>query len=740
MEENERISTGCHLCWHNCKVSLTIKDGVLVNASGGAGAPCDRIAHAPEFHYHPKRLNHPIRRIGARGSGAWERISWDEALDRIAAKMARVREEDGPEAIAKVGGTIHGPGDWAAWKFFCHWGSPNIYNMGKNCGQASVLVECAMVGSDSYGAHAVAGVTRTIVLWGANPPESDPANWETIRHCQAKGARLVVIDPRFSEAASYADLWIQPHPGTDGALGWGVVHTLIKEGLYDREFVENWCTGFDLVSEKAAAYTLQRCQAATGVPAWQIQALARLFADGPTHLAWGLSGCHHGAGAGYATVYTQALIRAITGNVDRYGGNLLTGPSPLGVAWDRDIGWDELLSHLEAGERDSLSADRFPVCSKASMRRINDAVRRAWGVGYGLPLYFLWPSSRSIWDAIRYSKPYPIRVLFIQSGNPLLTLAGARECHDALGQVDLLVGMDFFMTPSMAMCDYVLPATSWLEQPNLMMYWGVSSTVSAYERPLPPIGNRKDDYVLWKELAKRLNVGGTWPESLEKAYDLLLESCGTTFRELAHSATQTIGTDTGARFERYRTIGFGTPSGKCELAPSSLAAAGLDPVPDYCEPPQSAARTPQLIRDFPLTLVSGARLRPYWHTSYREIRKLRWRHELPELFVHPETARNENVLDGDTVSVETPLGSVRLRARVTTVVKPGVVYAEAFWSYPEQPAEEPFLQGIWDSNINAIISDDYEYQDFAGDLPFRGMLCRIRKADRPLDFSVPVFQ
>ena len=741
----ERRVAGCHLCWHQCEVELTIEDGLLKqvepcsNSVISSGCGCERLAGTVEFHYGKRRLNHPLRRVGKRGSGAWEEVSWDEALDDIAAQLAEIRDEDGPEAVAKIGGTIHGPGDWAAWRFFNQWGSPNILNLGKNCGQANTTVECAMYGWDSLGGIGDYSKSRNIVLWGSNPPESNPIKWNAIRVAQSMGTRVIVIDPRYSEAASFADLWLQPLPGTDGALGWGVIHVLIEEDLYDRDFVNQWCSGFDEVRDRAREYSPELVSKITGVPAERIIEFARIYADGPTYYAWSLSQCHLGAGAGYPAAYTQAVIRAITGNIDREGGNLLTAPLPDGVDWDGVLDWDALEQNLRESSRDCVTADKFPVCSKASLFAFNEAAMKAWGVRYGCPLYFLYPSSRGIYDAILEEKPYPIRALFIQGGNPLITLADAKRGMDALLKVDLLVGMDFFMTPSMALCDYVLPAASWLERPHLMTFWGITPVCAAYRQPMDILYERKDDYFLWKELAHRLHLPYEWLETLERMYDKMLEPSGLTLGELADRSDHFLTNDTGKVFERYakNAHGFATPSGKCELAPTLLERAGLDPVPSYEPSPLSAAGDAVMCRDYPLLLISGARVRPYWHTSYREVRSIRWRHEYPEVQIHPETARAFGISAGDTVYVETPRGRIKQRASVTTAVQPGVIHAEAFWFYPEQKQSLPELCGAWISNVNAILPDDYEYCDFAGDLPLRGVLCRVYKAEQSLDLDLP---
>ncbi|ATW27692.1 molybdopterin-containing oxidoreductase family protein [Candidatus Formimonas warabiya] len=727
---------GCYTCWQQCGVKLHIEDGVLKSLEGdaealvGGGYKCERLEAVPEFHYHPKRLNYPMKRVGKRGEGKWERISWEQALDEIAAKLSDIREKYGPEAITKFGGTVHGPADWACWRFFNVWGSPNVFNQGKNCGEANNLMECAMYGWDSLGVAPAPGVTKTIVVWGANPAHSWMTKWNVILEAQKQGARLIVIDPRLSESASYADLWIQPRPATDGALAWGMIHVIINENLYDKEFVEKWCLGFDQVKEKAQDYPPHKVAQITGVQEEKIIQLARMYADGPTCLCWGLSSCHFGDGAGQVAVHAQALLRAITGNIDREGGNPLTGPHE-GVDWFKGINWDYQVEN-SARSRDCVTADKYPICSIGSLKRYNDAIKKAWnGKGYGCSFYMLFPASRGIYDAIRYETPYPIKAMFIQTGNPLITLAGAKNCYEAMKAVELSVGMDFFMTPSLAMCDYVLPAASWVERPHLMLFWGLTNVAVAYKQPMEALYERKDDYYLWKELAKRLNLPGEWPETLEGMYDLFLRPTGMTLAQMAEKKENWLLPP--QEFHRYEKVGFGTPSGKCELVPSLLKDAGYDPIPPYKEPPQSKYRTPELAERYPYSLISGSRIRPYWHTSLRELKSLRWMHPYPVVEIHPDTARKLGIANGDMVYIETPLGRVRQKARLIEGIKPDVVHAEAYWYFPEMPEEEPWLFGVWDTNINAIISDDYDVCDYAGDHPFRGVLCNIYKAETALN-------
>jgi len=727
----------CYMCWQQCGLKVELDDnGKVIGCEGdpksilGGGYTCERVAAIPEFHYSEERLNYPLKRTGERGEDKWERITWDQAMDEIADKLKEIKKDYGPEAVGRIGGTIHGPADWACWRFFNLWGSPNPFNQGKNCGSSNVLIEVAMYGWDAIASVPVPGVTKTAVCWGDNYAQSYQQKWNQFLAAQQQGCKIIVIDPRYTESASHADLWLKVRPGTDGALAWGMLRVLIEEDLYDHEFVENWCTGFERVKDRAMEYDLNWVAWTTGVQVEKIVMAAHWISESPSCITSGLASCHSGT-AGQVASHGQALLRAITGNIDRYGGNSQVGPN-TSVKWYEGIAWDAIVDNPDR-TKDSLTAKQYPICSIDSLKRYNDAVKKAWGYGYNCSHYMIFSSPRGYWDAIRYDDPYPMKALFIQCGNPLLTLSGAKECYDALKKVELLVGMDFFMTPSMAMCDYVLPAADFLERPHLSLFWGIGTVSVAHRQVSETLYDRRDDYYLWKELGVR--VGQEWPENLEKMYDFFLEPTGMTMNELAdREENWTIPTHES---ESYRKTGFGTPSGKCELVPSLFEVAGLNPLPYYEEPSQSPIKTPEVAEKYPFMLISGSRIMPYFHTMHREMRTLRWRHPEPVVEIHPETARKLGIANGDMTYIETEWGRVRQKARVTSEISPDVVHAEAYWYYPEQPHEEPYLLGVWDSNINAIIPDDYEYCDYSGDQPLRAMMCNIYKADTALNHTGP---
>jgi len=262
-ESNQSIikKSTCPVCGTGCHALAHVVDGRVTRVEPDPESfmnrrLCERGAAALDYHHHPDRLNHPMKRVDGRGGGRWERIGWEQALDEIAGKLASVRDRYGPEAVLVLGGSPHGPGDPAAWKWCNLWGTPNFFHLGKNCGEAEFLAECAVYGYDTVAAWAEPldpQRTAVAVMWGANASQSAPGLWKSWARAREQGTKVIVIDPRPTDCALGADLWLQLRPGTDGALALGMLNVIIAEGLYDKEFVGRWCLGFDELRSLAQA-------------------------------------------------------------------------------------------------------------------------------------------------------------------------------------------------------------------------------------------------------------------------------------------------------------------------------------------------------------------------------------------------------------------------------------------------------------------------------------------------------
>lgn len=725
--------SNCFQCWHQCPALVYLEDGRVVRVEPDrekrkSSRLCVKAGAAVDFHYHTERLNYPRKRVGKRGEDSWQRISWDQAMDEITQKLDDIRKNYGPEAVVALGGTIHTHGDAMAWRWCNLFGTPNMIWQGKNCGEAQQLADSSVLGYGCWMAVSPSE-TRCALIWGGNPAESAPNTvWRLLKAAKERGCKIIVVDPRRSRTAEIADLWLQIRPGTDGALGLGMLNVIINEGLYDQEFVQKWCTGFEQIKTLVQEYPPDRVAEITWIPGDKIVQAARWYATlKPSTLPFGVADCQIGGGAVKSSVLTKSILRAITGCLEVKGGNVL-GVFPQHVNWVKHIMWDRQFDH-PLRKRDNLGAERWPLASVRGYRHFREAMAKAYPDGLGEAQYQMFVSSGAIWTAVLSEKPYPVKAVIMQGSNPLLVLGDARTTYRALksDNLQLHVSMDFFMTPSNMLADYVLPATGWLERAEMRDSWGFTDVVQGTKPVVAPLYERHNDYDLWRDLGRRLGQAEHWADTLEAMYDRLLEPAGVTFDQLCSLPDRSLPTSP-PQPRAYEKRGFGTFSGKVELVPSMFAKLGYDPLPRYQEPPRSPISTPQLAEDYPLILISGSRVVNYFHSRYREQPRLRKLYPCPLLQIHPETAARLGIADGDTVYIETPEGRIRQRAQVWDGIHPRVVHADGFWWYPELPGKEPCLFGVWESNVNAITPGGDEFFDYAGDNAYRALLCRVYKA------------
>ncbi len=725
----------CPVCNMGCHVKVHIQDSKVVKVAGDMESPsghvCERVAAAVDFHYHPGRVNYPLKRAGERGEGKWKQISWAQALDEIAKKLSAIRSEYGPEAVAVHGGGGASHSDPAAWKWCNLWGTPNYFYQGKNCGQAEFLAECAIYGylsTSGMTASPVPGVTRCAIIWGANYWATFHHTWEGYLNAQKAGAKLIVVDPRPTESAKAADIWVRLRPGTDGALALGMMNVMINEGLYDREFVEKWCVGFDRLRALVQQYPPEKVAAITWVPERQVVEVARLYGTNkPGLITGGLGPRHSGAGAGLSGVVGKCLLRAISGNLDVEGGQrFMTNPEK--TAYLEELHLDKLLNH-PLRTRDNVSAHVWPMASLKALAMFREAQGKVFPRGAGISTYFLYPSSYYLWSAILEQDPYPIKAIISKGNNSLVVLGNARRIHQAMKSpnLELSVVQEYFMTPSTQLADYVLPAADNLERPYVdsASTWGFCDMRHTREQAVEPLFERRDDWYTWRDLGMRLGQEEFWPETPVQWADRILRPTGKTFKDL--TKIQNFTAQGRPEYKTYRQKGFATFSGKVEISSSFFEKIGVPSLSDYHEPPWSPVSTPELARDYPLVLTTGGRHRSFWHSQHRQIEKLRKKHPSPLLQIHPSTAQELGISEGDTVYVETPLGRIRQTASLVDGLDPRVVNADTFWWFPEMPANEPCLSGVWESNINAILPDGPEVCDYAGNNYFRGLLCRVYK-------------
>ncbi len=686
-----------------------------------------RLPAAAEWFYHPDRLKFPMKRVGARGEGKWERISWDQALDEVAAKLKEIKKKYGAEAIAAGGGTSR---TWEELRsrFMLLLGSPNTCTVGNICHGNSAVIGILDFGWFPYWLNTEnLEITKCVMLIGRNPPPSQQTTWRAILKAKKNGAKLIVVDPRYTETARAADLWLQIRPGTDTALLLSMMNTIIEEGLYDKDFVKKWCLGFDKLAKRARDYPAEKVAKITWIPAEKIKEAARMFAlNRPSCAIEGMGVCQHTNCT--QTLRAKNILAAIVGNIDVEGGAELLGPAPF--ITDHDM--EEVDRMPQEQRRKSLGIDKYKLYNWPGYELTQPNVERVWGKrasGYYVTATAPIPV---VVRAMAYGEPYPVKALILLSHNMMLSDANTKMVYKALKNLDLLVVNDFFPTPTAELADYVFPAASWLERPFIWNYHNTTPTMIPGEQAVPATVpgeyDRRDDYLFWRGLGIRMGQKADWPwKSVEEMYDYRLKPMGYTFKELLKLGKY----EQPRKYRKYEKTGFGTPTGKVELASTVMEKLGYDPLPRHEEPMESTVRQPKLAKEYPLILITGGRFVPFFHSEHRQVDSLRRKHPYPITQIHPKTAKKLGINDGDWVWIETQRGRIMQKCQYYEDIEPRIVHAQHDWWYPELPGEEPWLHGVWISNANVLTDDNPEELDEAmGSWQLKTCLCKVYKVKK----------
>jgi len=722
----------CMVCLVSCGLLATVENGKVVDVQGdpdsltqGYICPKGKLG-AIEFLYHPDRVNYPLKRVGAKGEGKWERISWEQGIAEVAQKLDQIRKESGPEAVIIHSGHGESPHDGIAayGRFNNYFQTPNLIVSGAyDCWLPKFTGHLAVIGWIMPDSDIVPGVTKSIILWGNHPSESHfgGAFWVTIQAAKQAGAKLIVIDPRLTEEAGEADLWLQIRPGSDGALGMAMANVIIGEELYDKDFVTKWCTGFEELKAKVKDMTPEKAEEITWVPAEKIREAARIYAtNSPGANVWGIALSQQGR-ATTSNTYFHIALQVITGNIDKVGAGMMGWGYP-NVRHDIINAYEEL--PLEQRKK-AVGYEEFPFLAHKALTDYEKLLKRTYNFTFPSNGWVAESHGALIWRQILSGKPYPLRAMINQGGHIFGSHANTRLVHEALKKLELSVVVDPFMTPQAELADYVFPPACTFERANLADGWGMAPIVGAVEKAVEPLYERKHDYEFWSALANALNLPGDWPEKAVEIYQKMLDPAGLNFEELANSENRY--RVMSAEEKKYEKYGFATQSGKIELFPSLAQRMGRDPIPVFEEAPAwSPVSTPELLEEFPLVLTTGARNIYYFFSQNRQLPSVRSRDPWPHVQIHPETARELGIGDGQWVYIETPKGRIRQLAKYDSSIHPRVVNAEFDWWYPEEPGEEPFLHGLYKSNVNVMLDDDpATCSTWTGSDSRRAALCKV---------------
>lgn len=712
---------GCHL---GCGVLLyTDDDGKLVKVEGDPENPfnqgrlCVRCLDLPEVVYSPDRILHPLKRDPEnRGKNQWEQIGWDEALDEIAGKILAAKEEYGPESVAFYSGTGRDIGQYITrlcWGF----NSPNFVFMmsGQSCYSPRVAGCFSTSGSFWVGDYAQQFPDRydnpqwerpdLIVIWGNNPvvSNSDGLYGHWVVDCMKRGTKAIVVDPRLTWLAARAELFLQIRPGTDGALALGMVNYLVENNLYDREFVDLWCYGFEELAERARDYPLDEVAEITEIPAEEIAAAARrIGAAERAILQWGVA-----IDQIKETIPTaQAVLSLfeITGNIGKPG----TMQQPASIL-NYAAGWgSEFLTPEQEAKR--IGQEAHPLIKMGFQECVTDDYIRCLETG----------------------EPYPIKVAWMQTTNPLAcTGVDAKRTLAAHMNIDTIVCVDLFMTPTaMALADYFLPACTYAERNGLRIGDG-AQRAETINKAIEPLGESRSDMQITLDIGKRISPEA-WPwETVEDMYSDILEETGHSFEEMQELAPGYPPFDY-RMYEKglLRTDGnpgFQTATGRIELWSTLYNSLGLDPLPSYEEPVPSPRSTPELAEEYPLVLTTGARVWSMFHSEHRQIPRLRALHPEPLVYVNPNTAARHGVKDGDWVWLENQHGRCKRQVCETPIVNERTVSTDHAWWRPEAPCElDEGLYDLWDLTVENLLPYDCGTSGFGAN--YKNTICKMYPA------------
>jgi len=756
------------------------------------GAICAKGRAAPEFHAHRDRVDFPLRRTRPKTDPdpGWERCSWDDALDLVAGKLLEVRASSGPQAVAFNKGTVGGTGltDTERWlqRLVHLFGTPNL-------GGTTHLCQWPR---DTGAAHytfgtpalAMPDVARSgcIVLWGASPTGNFLSLGTDIVAAKARGAKLLVVDPRRVGLANKADVWLQVRPGTDGALALGLINLLIREARYDDAFVRDWTNAPLLVRDDTGA--LLTAADLTGVPSVPLRYIAAV--DGRDDLLFydpargtyaadvrvALTGARRVQLAGdreavcrpvferlaaIAAEYEPAVVARITGApVEKIvaAARLLTDHRPVSHYFHNG-----LVQHTNATQASRAIEILYALLGDfdapggnvpGPAPRVNDVAARAalpkemaaLRLGraerpIGPPATPGTVTAYDLYRAIVDGQPYPVRAIVSFGANMLLANGDTLRGRAALERLQFFAQIELVHTPTSRFADVLLPAASWMESAALKVGHHYPIETMAHiqwrEAAVPPLHERRDDVEIVFDLARRLGFGAEfWNGDLEAAYRHLLEPSGVSLDELRALPHGTSVPRAALRHRRFADVdeatgaprGFQTPTKKVELFALKFADQGLPALPDYVEPALSPVSRPDVARDFPLVLTNAKRPQ-YIHSQHRGLPSLRKTAPNPTAELHPETAARFGVTAGEWIVVETPDGRVRAQADVTEAIMPGVVCcSHGWWEACEElglPGFDPFTDA--GANQNLLVLND-RHDPVSGGTPHRSTLCRVVKS------------
>lgn len=638
MGEEKVCGTTCRMCGTLCGINAHIKDNKVVEIEGNPdhllskGRICIKGSSAVTWLNLPERLYKPLKK---NADGEFEEIELDQAMDEIAAKLLQLQKKYGDNSIGvwKGEGIDFAQQEHIARRFAHAVGTPNYFSNDTQCYASRHIAFYSVYGCWPMADYPNANL---IINWGTNAPISHSHWMQAINEGRERGAKLMVVDSRYTEIARQADIYIQIKPGTDGALSWGIIYEMIRRDEIDHEFIENYTVGFDKVAEYAKNFTPEKVAAITGVSVESINEIVDAIAEARPQIAsWAGCGLEHHVN-GVNNIRTVTMIDALAGATDRKGGMRI----PVGFGL-RDL---DLYEERPLTELKPIGAGRFPVLYD---------MRQECHTGM-------------LMDQIISGEPYPFKGLVMSAANPVMTNANSQKVIEAFSKLELFVVKDLFLTETTKFADYIIPAASYLEREE-MFFNGVLRAGFITGKYID--NGLQTEYEFFKGLADRMGAGSYFPWKDDHALnEWLLEPTRYNTADL-HTAPGgfVFGVNPYEKHKLKAAAGeekmFATPTGKLELFSSYFDGKnieGIDGVPQY-HPPYNLAHPDE---EYPFFLSTGARKQKYFHGRYRNIPQLFKAEPRGFLEMHPDDAAVMGLAHGDRVKVSSRIGSFETNVQI----------------------------------------------------------------------------
>lgn len=691
----------CSICdpSHHCGVDCYVKDGEIIRIEGTPEHPynhgklCTKGSAMRNYIYREDRLRTPLKRVGERGEGKFEPISWDEAYAIIAERLNAVKETYSPHSVAFMSG-------YCKWyrpilhRFAHVFGSVNFATDDSTCSAAKVIADKVTAGS---GAGPDMGHANTFLGWNYDGYYSAHLSVSGVQKLKERGGKVIIIDIRDTPATkNLADIFLKINPGTDGALALGMGKLIIDEGWLDKEYVEKYTYGFEEYKKLVDEYPLDKVSGITGIPKEKIYEATKLYAtNGPAAANYSASALVHHIN-GFNSHRAILCLSALTGNFDRAGGNV---PNPASYI------------HKPAGfktREHEFRSNRYP---KDGTRRI------------GAERYPLWEAQFDEFQAmdllrqLEEEKPYPVKAILGFGINAKMYPESDKFLKAIKEKLDFFVDVDLFMTLTAKYADIVLPACSSVERSELKAYQG---GYLVYTQPaIPPLYESKPDVDILCELARVMDLDDEYLKAgYEASLDWIIDGCGLTVADLKKSSlpVKVPAAKWPVKPGNCLANGFKTPTGKFEFYSKAIEAIdpryGLDPLPSYRDSLEDQ-NDPETRERYPFYLCTGARLAHAIHSRLHETPWLRGLRPDPLCEIHPEDAERLGIREGDKVALTSPYGEIYMKAKLTGKAKPGVLMT---------------LHGYTEANVNKLIGRNHTdpYSGFPG---FKGMRCGLRRCE-----------